>query len=385
MIGKRFPYTALTVLILLSVSGVAAAGTFLVLPDGSGDVPTIAAALHMSTSGDVIELGDGVYHGPGNENLILNGQAITLRSRSGNPAACIIDPEADDGAPSRAMVFSAGETALTLIEGIGFRGGYQAGETEADGGGALLCENSSPRFVNCRFWGNEAYLGGAVHCDAASPSFEDCVFVDNIARWSGGALSCTNGAAPTLVGCSFRDNLADTGGGIMVLGASIDLNACLFTGNQGSTRGGALYGGYHAELVLTACTLAWNRSPMGGGLTLVFQGNATLDNCIVAHSLEGEGIGLPWPGPVVSLSCSDIYGNAGGDWLGDLAEQLGQGGNIGVDPRFCGDADDGDVNLRSDSPCLAAQSGCGDMGALLVGCSSRRTDGESWSRVKSFY
>jgi predicted outer membrane repeat protein len=171
----------------------------------------------------------------------------------------------------------------------------------------------------------------------------------------------------------------------MVQDAAIDLNACRFTGNQGSGSGGALYGGDHAELVLTACTLAWNRSPVGGGLVLIFQGAATLSNCIIAHSLEGEGIGLPWPGPVVDLNCSDLYGNAGGDWLGDLAEQLGQDGNISADPHFCGDAGDGDVNLRTDSPCLAAQSGCGDMGALQVGCSSRSTRDDSWSRVKSYY
>ncbi len=385
MIGKRIRHTGLALAAVLCWAAAAGADTYVVLPDGSGDVPTIAAALLMSTSGDLIELGDGVFHGPGNENLLLSGQAITLRSRSGNPAACVIDPEADGGAPGRAMIFSSGETSLTLIEGIGFRGGYLAGETEAAAGGAVLCVGSSPRFVNCRFWANEAYLGGAVHCDAATPGFEDCVFIGNIARWSGGALSSVNGAAPVLLNCSFRNNQASYGGGAIARDAAIDLSGCIFTGNHAVARGGGLYAGDHAALTLTACTLAWNSSPLGGGLALIFQSSATLSNCIVAHSLEGEGIGLPWPGPELNLSCSDLHGNAGGDWIGELAAQLGQGGNIAEDPRFCGDAADADASLRADSPCLAGQSGCGDMGALSVGCGSRGMSDESWSRVKSYY
>jgi hypothetical protein len=65
------------------------------------------------------------------------------------------------------------------------------------------------------------------------------------------------------------------------------------------------------------------------------------------------------------VSCTDIYGNAGGDWVGNLAGQLGVNGNISEDPLFC-DAANGNLQLDFSSPCLFAE--CGTMGAWGIGC-----------------
>jgi hypothetical protein len=63
-------------------------------PDGSGDAPTIQAAIDSANfNGDVIELTDGVYTGPGNRDLYTSGKSFLLRSQSGNPAHCVIDLE----------------------------------------------------------------------------------------------------------------------------------------------------------------------------------------------------------------------------------------------------------------------------------------------------
>lgn len=361
----------------------AAAATYIVLPDGSGDFPNIAAALSVSISGDLIELGDGVFNGPGNEDLTTAGQVITLRSRSGNPAACVIDPEGHAGEPHRAMIFAAGEGASTIIEGIGFRGGDPGG---TEGGGAVLCVGSAPSFVNCRFTGNQAWRGGGLLCDAASPTLSGCVFQGNLAGNGGGALAAVNGAAPVLSECEFAENSADFGGAVLALDASPRFDGCRFRSNSAFGRGGALYAGDWAMLDLTGCTLAWNGAPSGGGLALVTDSEAVLTACIIAFATEGGAVGIPWPGPTATLECCDLFGNAGGDWSGDLAGQLGQAGNIGADPLFCGDAADGDLGLSANSPCAAAQSDCGQMGALAVGCGSRGViGGASWSALKQYY
>lgn len=68
------------------------------------------------------------------------------------------------------------------------------------------------------------------------------------------------------------------------------------------------------------------------------------------------------------LECTDIYGNALGDWVGLIAGQAGLNGNLGVDPCFCDPATD-DFTLDAASPCAPEHSGgCGLIGAHPVGC-----------------
>lgn len=68
------------------------------------------------------------------------------------------------------------------------------------------------------------------------------------------------------------------------------------------------------------------------------------------------------------ITCTDIYGNEGGDWTGDLAGYLGVNGNISMDPLFC-DPEAGVLTLRADSPCAPLHDPeCGRIGAWPVGC-----------------
>ena len=72
----------------------------------------------------------------------------------------------------------------------------------------------------------------------------------------------------------------------------------------------------------------------------------------------------------VSLTCSDLYGNTGGDWVGNLADQLGHDGNRSADPCFCDPASD-IFTLCADSWCLPENNpdGCPSrVGALGAGC-----------------
>jgi hypothetical protein len=76
-----------------------------------------------------------------------------------------------------------------------------------------------------------------------------------------------------------------------------------------------------------------------------------------------------WGGtPTVSISCTNIYGNHGGDWVGVIATQANANGNFSSNPLFC-DTTAGDFHLQSNSPCAPANNSCGVLiGALPVAC-----------------
>ncbi len=77
--------------LILFLSSAASAATWVVHADGSGDVPTIQAAIDALEWYDVIELSDGVYTGYGFRDLTNYGKAFAIVSQSGDPTSCIID------------------------------------------------------------------------------------------------------------------------------------------------------------------------------------------------------------------------------------------------------------------------------------------------------
>jgi hypothetical protein len=90
---------------------------------------------------------------------------------------------------------------------------------------------------------------------------------------------------------------------------------------------------------------------------------------------------------VPMLGCCDIFGNAGGDWIDCIADQLGQGGNISEDPLFC-DPEVGDFTLRGDSPCAPfspPNPECDRIGAWPIGCGPTAIEASSWGEIKSLF
>jgi hypothetical protein len=84
---------ALCLVLLVSFPIIASAETYVIHPDGSGDFPSIQAAIDFASDGDIIELTDGTFTGDGNRDVMLQGKAVTMRSQSGNATTCIIDVE----------------------------------------------------------------------------------------------------------------------------------------------------------------------------------------------------------------------------------------------------------------------------------------------------
>ncbi len=326
--------------------------SLLVRADGSGDYPTIQAAIYAAAPQDTVLLADGVFTGEGNVDLLFAGKEIVVCSASGKPENCIIDLEGSTGDPHRGVSFSFQEGAGSIFSGITITGGY-------------LDQTS----------GSFTYSGGAITCRAgSSPTITNCIFTDNHVVGTdqiGGAIAC-NGASPTISDCIFDGNEAVRGGGIGVIGASSpQISNCLFVGNQALTVASGVYGsGSEVNLTLSSCTFYANISPAASA-NLVSRSNARMDidHTIVAFGTDGYAVASTSELDL-QFSCSNIYGNTGADWYGYISSQLGSNGNISLDPMFClGINPTLPYGLDEDSPCLPAfNPSCGLIGYYPEGC-----------------
>jgi predicted outer membrane repeat protein len=295
---------------------------------------------------------------------------------------------------------------------------------DGGGGGAFYRSGPPVDVVRCTFSGNSAgYGGGAVMYDAR---LQDCEFTDNTAVRQGGGLSATLQSA--LIRCTFTRNHATWGGGASAQGEdSLVVQECTFGDNTATSTGGAFYrtgvwaditsslfhgnsagagGAIYAAIALgpgetriSDCTMYDNSAGQGSALfidgpnppdpplgvttitqctiannhagpSMLFQCPAILSRSIIAFGDNGEAVSCIGNG-LAALSCTDVFGNAGGDWTGCIADQLGINGNFSLDPRFC-NVGGRDYTLAQTSPCTAANApaGCGLIGAHPVGCAT---------------
>jgi hypothetical protein len=415
-----------------AASAVARADTYVVNPDGTGDFPTIQAAIDAAEDGDIIELTDGTFTGVGNRDIDYLGKAITVRSHSGDPEVCIIDCQGSEAEPHRGFHFRRAEQDGSALMGVTITGGWPPSSPQ---GGAILCEaescpnisscifsqnrgsavlcldGSSVTLTGCLFTQNEGNEAGALYCEACSPTVSDCDFVENTAEWYAGAF-CGSASSATLSGCRFLHNTSPSSGAVtMYYGSEPVFRDCLFqsnwsgshacgamllfcfvtgtiedctfvgnsTGNGGSTVGT----GKMSHLHMTGCTF-WGNSAPNGAIIGVGEIDGTIDNTVIAFSTEGQAAGGEHP---ITLSCCDLYGNAGGDWVGNIADQYGIRGNISEDPLFC-DAENGDFTLQCTSPCAPfspPNEECDLIGAWPVGCGGTPVSESTWGVIKALF
>ncbi len=389
----------------------AAADTILVDPDGTGDHATIQAAIDASSDGDVIELGDGVFSGPGNRDLDPGGRAITIRSRSGDAAACVIRCDGTALEPHRGFHVQNAETGTTRIERLTIRGGHAAGAGPTGSGGAILCQSTSPAIAGCVFDSNHGNVfGGALYLIASRSTIDGCTFRDNQGADMAGAVYCSSGSEASIRDCVFETNTANVYGGAIRCSSESGavIERCVFIGNTAFTSGGALYCSSSSSVTVRDCvfvnnlsseggaiacdasspaversTFHRNRATTGGAIFLRSASSLTLNASIIVSTLYGGAVACDDPGislPV--LTCTDVFDNGGGDWTGCIADQAAIDGNRSEDPQFCSTdpAADGNWTLQDDSPCAAGP--CGVIGAGAVACGSTPVRRASWSRVK---
>jgi len=463
------------------------ARTYLVCVDESMDFTKIQDAMFATRDGDTVEVCDGTYQGTGNRGIEFFGKAITVRSRSGNPANCVIDCE---GA-ANGFVFRDEEVATSVLTGFKIING------DGEYGGAVYCGvptvgvsgGASPTITNCIFANSPVDQGAGIYCDwrGSNPTITNCRFIDNTsgsglftredvnitvtdcvfdgnswgayvgkfndvefvdctfrnhtsraARGSetslaftgctfennpGGAIECYL-MSIVLTDCTFTGNSADEGGALYTgMDARYTANNCRFVNNSATDFGGAVYGEDFFALTMIDCWFegntateggavyirtAWGNDPQftgcsffnnsssggGGVLRVVTEGIVRVDNstfaensaqygaiaylsggggpqvlmdqCIVVNGKGGGTFSCQTPA-TATLTCTNVYGNSGGNWQSCINGQEGSNGNISADPLFCGAIGSGDLTIRSNSPCATA--GCGFMGSQQVACS----------------
>ncbi len=445
----------------------AAAGRLIeVRPDGSGDYSTIQAAIDSATAGDVIELTDGTFHGDGNRDIDFRGKAITVRSRSNDPATCIIDCEGNAVRDHRGFLFASGEGPLSVLEAVTITHAFNTTDWSGLSGAALYCFASSPTISHCAIWGNAigcrvhtgcdtrgagmygvrsspridhcffaGNTGGLVFYSDSSPTFTDCKFAgDRLSCWDSqpvvadcvfqstragddlwsafdcvhtptaivtrcsfrgcyshdaAALSCSEGNI-TINGCTFLDNRSDGAGywqeynfygrgvgAVTCNNAEGLLIGCVFAGNRATgdywdppRAAGAILSEQHSRVTLIGCTLNRNEPydyyDSCALIVVVDASSVVLENTILAATTAGVPVYCDATSQATA-SCSDVFGNAGGDWVAGLDGQSGQNGNLALDPLFC-DPEDRVFTLSAHSPCLPESTGCGLIGTFGLGC-----------------
>jgi hypothetical protein len=355
---------------------VAFATTHLVCPDGSGDFPTIQAAIDAAAASD---------------------KAITVRSAAGDPESCILDCGGSATEPHRAFRFHNGETSAAGVTGLAITGGYMA---EEPWGGAMLCElNASPTIRSCVFRENYGHVHGAVYAYFATLSMSRCRFSENRTDELGGGLysygtattlsECVftgntavgSGAVELIVAdCLFEGNSAENEGAMLVFFSVASIERCTFARNRATFRSAALGTGKSSHATLTNCTF-WNNAAPRGSLGLS-DGGAILANCVITANPAGPSMYVEGS---AALSCCGIWGNSGGDWVPGIAGQYGANGNISADPLFC-DPENGDLRLDRSSPCAPDQNpDCGLIGAWPVGCGATPAEATTWGALKALF
>jgi hypothetical protein len=385
-------------LITMLLPAAAAAETWIIHPDGSGDFPTLQAAIDAIGQGeqDTLLLGDGVFEGPGNRELVIYVKNVFFESLSGSPGACIIDTALKE------VVSPPSDIGDTWWRSIRFRnaGGFSSDRSWMDfedcefsgwdsrGTGSW---ESRMEFRSCSFWNCSAIGGGGWwvsnryyscsfeenHGRIAASGLVDCVLLNNdvaegslLGVWTGD----TTPGFLSVERCLFMGNAAQqivtiSNGGI---DPSLDLIDCVFVGNQGTVvwSVGNTASPYTS---IVGCAFVGNCGEQDSDVLLdgPFEIGSTLniERSIFAFRQEGSAFAFSPDGEHLQLIDCDIYGNSGGDWVGPIADQYGIGCNMSEHPLFC-DWAAGDVSLYTGSPCLPENNAC----AVLIGAEGQGCD-----------
>jgi len=327
--------------------------------DGTGDTPTIQAAIDGAASGDTILIFPGTYA----EHCRIDAKSLVLRSQDGAETTHL-----DGELGGRVLLINSGDVTL---EGLTIENGLKTG-IEVDNQGAGVAAFQSYLHVrDSAFLGNVAALGGAVYASSfsapAGPALsvspqvgsglliENCVFLNNVATDGGGGLHADELSA-TLIDCTFQGNHAgQIGGGADFLHADQRLTRCRFENNNAFNGGGVSWSGngvLSLDQVVFQSNLAEN---LGGGLWSMNATQVAFDHVwfLENHADRGGGAYLShvagsavrsfWRGNTATIRGGGLYLDqvAGGAF--DFSTWMGNTSPIG-DAIF---ADGGELHVAS--------------------------------------
>jgi Right handed beta helix region len=430
------PRIVVPFLALLAAAVPASARTWYILPDGSGDAPTIQAGVDSSADGDTVLVAPGNYF----ERVSINGQGITLRSDLGPQATTI----SGGGEPSLWPVVTIHDWHHVgpVVEGFTITGGNTVWPSAL--GGGVSCEDGVPILRGNVIRGNEAGIGGGLQIGSSANALVlENVIEDNVGTTYAGGIAMDGGLGATILENTVRRNSASfdgggiylvhmggeavvivrgnqitdnaaggNGGGILAEGNDIPIEDNVIARNSAGERGGGVYANYRATLrrnviaengssvegggiffeqlgsvqpfTIENCTVTANEAPSGSAFSeWITWGGGTFSHAVVALNRGGLAIRCHNLGELISFECCDIWGNDPGGVGGTCSDPTGTDGNFSEDPQFC-DPTRGDYALCSDSPCLEGY-GCGLIGALGEGCGPSATEPATWGVLKTLF
>ncbi|MHC4365496.1 MAG: outer membrane protein assembly factor BamB family protein, partial [Planctomycetota bacterium] len=301
------------------------ADIIVLLSDGSGDYPTIQAAIDDANDGDIIYLLPGTYTGDGNRDLDFLGKSITVQSVAPDlpaiVAATIIDCNENDDNLYRGFHFHNNEDANAVVAGLTITGCWPG----------IFISGSNPTISHCTITGCFANSGGGIYCRYSDPVIINCTFTDNSSIRDGGAISCWD-SRPIIENCTFTGNSGTFGGGLYSDSAynqDLTIINCTFTGNSATYGGGAISCRQLRNIEIVDSVISHNSSPAGGGLMgSESRTTLTITNSTISHnsSDEGRGGGIWWVGSDIRVNeCTISANRAGGDGGGVYFDEYGSG------------------------------------------------------------
>jgi len=226
----------LLILTCLFLAVPSSAEIIIVDDDWPYDFDNIQAAIDDSNDGDIIVVFPGIYTGPGNYDMDIDGKSITVQS---------VDPQDP----------------------------YIVDATVID------CNNLGPALC--------------IQGDTGTNTIIDGLKIIN-ARYYRGAIACQGNLESTFTisNCNISNNQSFgrgyTGGGISIMEGIYFINNCTISNNS-SDRGGGIYCGYNSNPAITNCIIVGNSAYYGGGGIYCEASNPVITNC----SITGNMVTLP--------------------------------------------------------------------------------------------
>jgi outer membrane protein assembly factor BamB len=266
----------------------------MVRSDGTGDFPTIQAAIDASFDGDEIIVEPGIYRGAGNRDIDFGGRAIILRSIDPEDPCTVAETVVDCESLGRGFYFHNDEEGDSVLNGLTITNGY------ANTGGGISCYYCGPTIANCVITGNTATDdGGGVH--GSEGPITDCIITGNQAGYDGGGIFRTYGP---ITNCVITGNLAGHRGGGVGYGRG-PVSHCTIVGNHADYAGGGLSDCWGR---VENCSISGNYAQLGGGVFTC----SRLSNCTVTGNWAGSDGGGIYECEQVS-NCIVVGNSAGQD------------------------------------------------------------------------
>jgi predicted outer membrane repeat protein len=257
-------------------------------------------------------------------------------------------------------------------DGIYFQGNSLSSITscviDSNEGNGISAFDNSLNVNACVIQGNNI----GIHVSTGwATTLTDCIISDHP---NGGVITTGNEPTVEFVRCRFVNNHSQLGGAVRLNDHGV-FTECVFIDNS-AIKGGAVYAAdydyatYHSEPIMSNCAFLNNTADSGSAIYYWRHNdndNSSLLSSILAFNGPGAAIECGSQS-VFPISCTDIHGNPGGDWVGGIDSFASINGNFSLNPRFC-DPANGDYHLAANSPCLPANNSCNTLiGAFGQGC-----------------